>query len=843
MQAQDGAPGGPSLMSPGAPILAPETVMRRILAAVAASAILLSSVGSAIGAEPGASLAPAPVVEPTPTLEPTPSGSATPPAVEPPAREPSARSTSVPSSHPDPDVASGAPIVEVTKAPAQKPAVAKPPAARSATDPTGRWIVLLKPGSDTVATADRQGKRIGFTTDRNYKHAFRGYSASLDPAQVDALSHDPSVEMIVADEKIYAEAQTMPTGISRSGARSSSVAKIDGVDQRVDADVAIVDTGISREPDLNVVGGYSCATSSTTAWGDGEGHGTHVAGTVGAIDNGSGVVGVAPGVRLWAVRILDTNGEGLLSWYVCGLDWIASQRDPADPTRPRFEAVNMSVTKWGSDDVNCGKTNKDMLHQAICRLVASGVTVVAAAANDAGSAAKRVPAAYNEVITVSALADTDGKAGGLGGNRCFSWGTYDVDDTFADFSNYGSDVDLIAPGKCIWSTVPGGYKYSSGTSMAAPHVAGAVALLKASRPGLTPAEVREALLYLGTLNWRTSTDRDATHEKLRDVSRIGPRGIFSVSAGPEAFVGEGGGAARVAINVARSTTSFERIRLTATGLPAGATASFDASSVYGFGAATSTLTVNMPSGTASGTYRVTVVGNEHGSTHSTVASITVVGDRPVAGPPTASPMLRSVLVGTTVGTRLTWPVASDASTAVAGYQVQTAVDAGAWTTTASTTATVRAVTVNEAVGHTYAYRVRGRDAAGDWSDWAVGAAHKPAMVSDRSTAMSYSGTWKKALYAPATDGCTTWATAAGARGRLTFTGRAVGLIAPVGTTRGSATIYVDGVSRGTVSFHASSGQSRLIMFSTAFGSVGTHTIDVRVAGNGRVDIDGFVVFR
>src|SRR5204863_96877 len=128
----------------------------------------------------------------------------------------------------------------------------------------------------------------------------------------------------------------------------------------------------------------------------------------------------------------------------------------------------------------------------------SGVTVVAAAGNDSGSAAARVPAAYNEVITVSALADTDGKPGGLGGHRCYSWGSYDTDDTFANFSNYGSDVDLIAPGKCIWSTIPGGYQYMSGTSMAVPHVTGAIALLKASRPGMTPAEVREALIYLGS---------------------------------------------------------------------------------------------------------------------------------------------------------------------------------------------------------------------------------------------------------------------------------------------------------------------------------------------------------
>jgi subtilisin len=408
--------------------------------------------------------------------------------------------------------------------------------ASTTADPTGRWIVVYKNGTNVVRTSARLAKAGGFTAERTFASAFRGLTAMLSPRQVTRLRRDPAVLAVVPDEKIELAAQLVPTGIDRINGRLSGTAKIDGVDQRVDADVAVVDTGIATVADLNVAGGYNCSTSNTALWRDVHGHGTHVAGTVGAIDNATGVVGVAPGVRLWAVKILDDGGSGLLSWYVCGLDWIAAQRDPADPTKPLFESVNMSVTKWGKDDHDCGTTIDDILHMAICRLVASGVTVVAAAANDSGSAAARVPAAYNEVITVSALADTDGKPGAVGGPRCFSWGSYDDDDSFANFSNFGSDVDIIAPGKCIWSTVPGGYMYMSGTSMAAPHVAGAAALLKTMKPNLTPADVKKGLQDLGTFNWKITSDPDPYHEKLLDVSRIAPRAISVIGA-------EGGSAA------------------------------------------------------------------------------------------------------------------------------------------------------------------------------------------------------------------------------------------------------------------------------------------------------------
>jgi len=784
----------------------PETVMRRFVAPIAALAVALSAVAPVIGAEPQPSVEPAPVIEP-----------------------------SVAPTDPQPETtASPTPAVETT---------ARGGDSEPKADPTGRWIVVLKPGTNVATATDRQAARGGFKPDHEFKHAVRGYSAALSRAQVDALRRDPSVALIVPDEKVELTSQLTPTGVARINGRAQTVAKIDGVDQRVDADVAIVDTGIAKVPDLNVAGGYSCANSSTTAWQDNNGHGTHVAGTVGAIDNSSGVVGVAPGVRVWAVKILDDTGEGLLSWYVCGLDWITAQRDPNDASRPLFEAVNMSVAKWGSDDAHCGTTNNDVLHQAICRLVSSGVTVVAAAGNDALSASNRVPAAYNEVITVSALADTDGLSGGKGGHRCFSWGTYDVDDTFADFSNYGSDIDLIAPGKCIWSTVPGGYKYSSGTSMAAPHVTGAAALLKASRPYFTPGEVKEALQYLGTLNWKTSTDPDPYHERLLDVGRIGPRGDFGVIAGGTALVGEAGGPARFSIGLTRTSTFFERVTLGASDLPPGATASFDVPSLYGFAGLASTLTVDVPDSTPAGSYEITITGTEHGRARSATATVVVEGDAPTAQPPSTAARARATLGDTVLPTTIGWAPAIDASSPIDAYEVQKSVSGGAWTAAGETSGDVRTVAGSQTFGQGVQYRVRARDLAGNWSAWAPGASTTSVVIQDRASAVSYSGTWHKYVYANASGGTTTWATSAGARARTTFSGRGVAMVAPVGTTRGSAKIYIDGAYKATISFKASSGKSRVLMYATTFSTLGTHTIDVRLVGDGRVDLDAFVILR
>jgi subtilisin len=193
------------------------------------------------------------------------------------------------------------------------------------------------------------------------------------------------------------------------------------------------------------------------------------------------------------VRVFDSEGDASLSSVLCGIDWVTAHAR-------RIRVANMSIGFGGFDDGNCGHHpgNDDPLHIAICESVKAGVTYTVSAGNDGADAANTLPAAYPEVITVSALADFDGLRGGLAGTstrpECFG----ETDDTFAFFSNFGPAVDIAAPGVCIPSTFPGAqYAYDSGTSMAAPYVAGAASLYLLRHPRASPRQVRTSLIARG----------------------------------------------------------------------------------------------------------------------------------------------------------------------------------------------------------------------------------------------------------------------------------------------------------------------------------------------------------
>jgi subtilisin len=363
-----------------------------------------------------------------------------------------------------------------------------------------------------------------------YSRALNGFAAELPQAKVEALQRIPGVivtpDLLVEaiGQEVEADgdrvgtsrkrrsSQKLPTGVNRIDADMNVAADIgrDGTTAAMaGVGIAILDTGIFRHKDLNVQTGKVCIGNTGT--NDKDGHGTHVAGTAAAKDNRIGVVGVAPGAPLYPVKVLDDNGKGDYSTIICGLDWVLANTDKVD-------VVNMSI---GADDPDPTTCANDAFHRAVCSVVQAGIPVVVAAGNEQLPADTSAPAKFDEAITVSAFADSNGKPGGGGGQTCFGNG----DDTFSiTYSNYDSDVDIAAPGDCIRSTFPGDvYRNLTGTSMASPHVAGAAALYLSQNPNASPAQVENYLLN----EWSVpQTDRKGFRldpdGQLEPASYIGP---------------------------------------------------------------------------------------------------------------------------------------------------------------------------------------------------------------------------------------------------------------------------------------------------------------------------------
>ena len=378
----------------------------------------------------------------------------------------------------------------------------------------GDYIVVLKDGMSPT----RAARGHGAVPTHVYKYALRGYAATLTDEALARAEADPRVLFVSPDTEFHAEScagvsgqemQCVPIWGDRVKVERSSAKSGDGRGS-VNINVAVLDTGIDpTHPDLNVVGGVNCANGKSYA--DGNGHGTGVAGIIGARDNSFGLVGVAPGANLWAVRVLTDKGRGSQSQILCGVDWVTSTRTDSDPTND-IAVANMSLSASGEDDGNCGLTNKDAAHLAICNSVAAGVTYVVAATNETADIQTHVPAAYDEVLTATAMADCVGQPGGL--SDCSSQraaGALDFgclpqtrDDTFACFSNFATlPADqahtVAAPGVADRILLPGSFNGAgTGTSFASPVVAGTVALCIASghRPcaGLTPAQITQKLV-------------------------------------------------------------------------------------------------------------------------------------------------------------------------------------------------------------------------------------------------------------------------------------------------------------------------------------------------------------
>jgi subtilisin family serine protease len=413
----------------------------------------------------------------------------------------------------------------------------------------GRYIVMMKEQAEI--DADDVPRKVfhtqlkeftarpGVQIDHVYEDAIQGFAGEMTDEAVAQLKADPRVAHIEQDQVVRisarprtsrtrlrstsrlgssgvsalarrgavgvaATAQTIPWGIARIGAAQSTTIAGNGAGA-VNVDVAIIDTGIDlTHPDLTVSGGRNFTSSSTSDYGDGNGHGTHVSGIVGAKDNTLGVLGVAPGARLWAVRVLGSSGSGSLSNVIAGVDWVRANA-------ATIEVANMSL----------GASDSASLKTAIDRAVAAGVTFVVAAGNETRDTSTTSPANSTNggVITVSAMTSA---------NIVAYYSNYGRN--YIDQSGAENGVDVIAPGDSIYSTYRNSsYTTMSGTSMASPHVAGVAALCKVANPGYSPAQVKSSVIrsapsvYLGTSTagvygrspWSAiSGDRDGFYEPL-----------------------------------------------------------------------------------------------------------------------------------------------------------------------------------------------------------------------------------------------------------------------------------------------------------------------------------------
>ncbi|MFF3755782.1 S8 family peptidase [Streptomyces sp. NPDC002185] len=361
-------------------------------------------------------------------------------------------------------------------------------AAGSADAVPGSYIVTLKQGAGLKA-ASAEGRSLiagyGGTVGKTFGSALNGYTATLGATEARRLAADPAVASVEQNRIVRADAtQTnAPWGLDRidqadlplSGTYTYPDSAGDGVTAYV------IDTGV-RITHSEIVGravnGYDAVDGDAVAQ-DGNGHGTHVATTIAGT-----TYGVAKKAKIVAVRVLDNNGSGTTAGVIAGIDWVTAHHAAGAPA-----VANLSL----------GGGASTALDNAVKNSIADGVTYAVAAGNSGTNASSTSPARVAAALTVGATSNTDAKA---------SW------------SNYGSVLDLFAPGVSItagWNTSDTATNTISGTSMATPHVAGAAAVYLAGHPSATPAQVATALVNGATPNKVTSPGSGSPNRLLKIV--------------------------------------------------------------------------------------------------------------------------------------------------------------------------------------------------------------------------------------------------------------------------------------------------------------------------------------
>ncbi|GIH04801.1 hypothetical protein Rhe02_28680 [Rhizocola hellebori] len=452
------------------------------------------------------------------------------------------------------------------------------------------YVVVLKSNVDADSAQSSLLSRFGGKPGQSWRAALKGFELNASEAVAKKIAGDPSVSFVQRNG-IYTIQGVQPNPPSWG---------LDRIDQpnlpldnsytypntASNVTAYIIDTGIrTTHVDFGgrAVWGFNAVDTNNT---DCHGHGTHVAGTTGGTS-----YGVAKGVSLVAVKVLNCQGSGTTAQVVGGINFVTGDHDPGE-----LAVANMSL--GGGVDT--------AIDSAVSTSIADGVTYAIAAGNSNQNACNFSPARVPEAITL---------------------GASDINDARASFSNFGTCLDLFAPGVNITSAWGVGDDTTtmtiSGTSMATPHAAGAAALILSANTSFTPAQVRNAMVAAAVPNKITSPGTGSPNLLLQVGAATPPTDDFSIAVSPASGTIVAGSSGTATVTVTTTLGAGQNVNLSASGLPTGVTASFAPAS--GTSTFSSTLTLAVASTKPDGTHAITISGTGASGTKSTTFTLTTTG--------------------------------------------------------------------------------------------------------------------------------------------------------------------------------------------------------------------------